>query len=82
MAAIEELVEREGAEVVGVSFLMELAFLDGRARLAQPRRVQPDSVRRGVVRRRYGPKERTGDLSPEQMNVVPAAPSERRGILA
>ena len=33
MAAIEELVEREGAEVAGVSFLMELAFLDGRARL-------------------------------------------------
>ena len=33
MAAIEELVENEGAEVAGVSFLMELAFLDGRARL-------------------------------------------------
>jgi len=33
MAAIEELVEREGAEVAGVSFLMELSFLDGRSRL-------------------------------------------------
>jgi adenine phosphoribosyltransferase len=33
MAAIEELVEREGAEVAGVSFLMELAFLGGRDRL-------------------------------------------------
>jgi adenine/guanine phosphoribosyltransferase-like PRPP-binding protein len=33
MAAIEELVEREGAEVAGVSFLMELAFLDGQSRL-------------------------------------------------
>ena len=33
MAAIEELVESEGAEVAGVSFLMELAFLDGRSRL-------------------------------------------------
>jgi adenine phosphoribosyltransferase len=33
MAAIEDLVERAGAEVVGMSFLMELAFLDGRARL-------------------------------------------------
>jgi adenine phosphoribosyltransferase len=30
---IEKLVEREGAEVAGVSFLMELAFLDGRSRL-------------------------------------------------
>jgi adenine phosphoribosyltransferase len=36
MAAIEKLVERSGAEVVGVSFLMELAFLDGRARLRSP----------------------------------------------
>jgi adenine phosphoribosyltransferase len=33
MAAIEALVEQAGAEVVGISFLMELAFLDGRARL-------------------------------------------------
>jgi adenine phosphoribosyltransferase len=33
IAAIEELVERAGAEVAGASFLMELAFLDGRARL-------------------------------------------------
>lgn len=33
MAAIEELVEREGAEVAGVSFLMELSFLGGRDRL-------------------------------------------------
>jgi len=36
MAAIEELVEQAGAEVVGMSFLMELAFLDGRARLRTP----------------------------------------------
>jgi adenine phosphoribosyltransferase len=36
MAAIEELVEKAGAEVVGISFLMELAFLDGRARLRSP----------------------------------------------
>jgi adenine phosphoribosyltransferase len=33
MAAIEELVERAGAEVVGISFLMELEFLSGRERL-------------------------------------------------
>jgi len=33
MAGIEELVEQAGAKVVGISFLMELAFLDGRARL-------------------------------------------------
>jgi adenine phosphoribosyltransferase len=33
MAAIEELVEQAGAQVVGMSFLMELAFLHGRARL-------------------------------------------------
>jgi len=36
IAAIEALVEQAGAEVVGVSFLMELAFLDGRARLRNP----------------------------------------------
>jgi adenine phosphoribosyltransferase len=36
MAAIEELVEKAGAEVAGISFLMELAFLDGRARLRSP----------------------------------------------
>ena len=36
MAAIEELVEQAGAEVVGMSFLMELVFLDGRARLRTP----------------------------------------------
>ena len=36
MAALEDLVERAGAEVVGMSFLMELAFLDGRARLRSP----------------------------------------------
>jgi adenine phosphoribosyltransferase len=34
MAAIEDLVEQAGAEVVGISFLMELAFLGGRARLS------------------------------------------------
>jgi adenine phosphoribosyltransferase len=33
MAAIEQLVEQAGCEVVGISFLMELAFLEGRARL-------------------------------------------------
>jgi adenine phosphoribosyltransferase len=33
MAAIEELVERAGATVAGVSFLMELSFLGGRERL-------------------------------------------------
>jgi adenine phosphoribosyltransferase len=33
MAAIEELVEQAGAEVVGVSFLMQLEFLRGRERL-------------------------------------------------
>jgi adenine phosphoribosyltransferase len=33
MAAIEQLVEKEGAEVVGISFLMELEFLRGRDRL-------------------------------------------------
>ncbi len=36
MAAIEELVERAGAVVVGASFLIELAFLDGAARLRSP----------------------------------------------
>lgn len=36
MSAIEDLVEEAGAEVVGISFLMELAFLDGRARLRSP----------------------------------------------
>jgi len=33
MAAIEELVEREGAEIAGASFLIELSFLGGRDRL-------------------------------------------------
>jgi adenine phosphoribosyltransferase len=33
MAAIEELVEQAGAEVAGISFLMELSFLNGRDRL-------------------------------------------------
>ena len=33
MAAIEELVEKAGAEVAAISFLMELSFLGGRARL-------------------------------------------------
>jgi adenine phosphoribosyltransferase len=33
MAAIEGLVEQAGAEVVGISFLMELSFLGGRERL-------------------------------------------------
>ena len=36
MAAIEELVQQAGAEVVGMSFLMELAFLEGRKRLRTP----------------------------------------------
>lgn len=36
MAAIEELVEKAGGEVVGASFLMELAFLGGTARLRSP----------------------------------------------
>jgi adenine phosphoribosyltransferase len=36
MAAIEQLVEEAGADVVGMSFLMELAFLDGRSRLRTP----------------------------------------------
>jgi adenine phosphoribosyltransferase len=36
MAAIEQLVEKAGADVVGASFLMELEFLDGRARLHSP----------------------------------------------
>ena len=33
IAAIEQLVEQAGAEVVGVSFLIELSFLGGRSRL-------------------------------------------------
>jgi adenine phosphoribosyltransferase len=33
MAAIEQLVEKAGAEVVGLSFLMELEFLRGREKL-------------------------------------------------
>jgi adenine phosphoribosyltransferase len=33
MAAIEEMVERTGAVVAGISFLMELSFLEGRERL-------------------------------------------------
>lgn len=36
MAAIEELVDQAGAEIAGISFLMELAFLGGRARLRCP----------------------------------------------
>ena len=36
MAAIEDLVEKAGAEVVGISFLMELSFLGGSARLRSP----------------------------------------------
>jgi len=36
--AVCELVERAGAEVVGCAFLIELAFLGGRERLA-PREV-------------------------------------------
>jgi adenine phosphoribosyltransferase len=36
MAAIEQLVEKAGADVVGISFLMELAFLGGRERLRSP----------------------------------------------
>src|SRR3954447_19186018 len=35
-AALEGVVEQSGAEVVGSSFLMELEFLDGRARLRTP----------------------------------------------
>jgi adenine phosphoribosyltransferase len=37
--AVCELVERAGAEVVGCAFLIELAFLGGRERLA-PREVR------------------------------------------
>jgi adenine phosphoribosyltransferase len=33
-AATVTLVERAGAEVVGIAVILELAFLDGRARLA------------------------------------------------
>jgi adenine phosphoribosyltransferase len=33
MAAIEAMVERAGATIAGISFLMELSFLDGRGRL-------------------------------------------------
>jgi adenine phosphoribosyltransferase len=33
MAAVEDLVEKAGAEVAGISFLMELSFLNGRSRL-------------------------------------------------
>ena len=36
MVAIEELVEMAGAEVAAISFLMELSFLGGRARLRNP----------------------------------------------
>jgi adenine phosphoribosyltransferase len=36
MAAIEQLVEDAGADVAGISFLMELSFLGGRARLRSP----------------------------------------------
>jgi len=36
MAAIEQLVEDAAAEVAGISFLMELEFLGGRARLRSP----------------------------------------------
>ena len=36
MAAIEQLVEDAGAEIAGISFLMELEFLGGRARLRSP----------------------------------------------
>ena len=36
-AAAIELVEKTGAEIVGVSFLVELAFLDGRGKLGASR---------------------------------------------
>jgi adenine phosphoribosyltransferase len=36
MAAIEQLVKEAEAEVAGISFLMELSFLGGRARLRSP----------------------------------------------
>jgi adenine phosphoribosyltransferase len=36
MVAIEELVAMAGAEVAAISFLMELSFLGGRARLRNP----------------------------------------------
>jgi adenine phosphoribosyltransferase len=36
IAAIEQLVEEAGGEIAGISFLMELEFLGGRARLRSP----------------------------------------------
>ena len=41
MAATLRLVERLGAIVVGATFLIELAFLKGRERLAGPPRSTP-----------------------------------------
>ena len=40
--------ERLGGEVVGCAFLIELAFLGGRARLAPPRGARARPLRRGV----------------------------------
>ena len=39
-----ELVERLGGEVVGALFVIELAFLDGREKLAGYRRARADRV--------------------------------------
>ena len=44
--ALCELVEGRGATVAGVAFLVELAFLDGRSKLAEYRRPLADRLRR------------------------------------
>ncbi len=51
-AALCDLVEQLGGEVVGCGFLIELAFLNGRERLAgarRPRAAQPTSPRLALV---------------------------------
>ena len=48
--ALAELVERLGGEVVGCAFLVELAFLAGRERLARLRRARARQLRRRVMR--------------------------------
>ena len=47
MAATLRLLERLGATVVGATFLIELAFLKGAARLRRPPDRLPDRLRLG-----------------------------------
>ena len=60
--ALAELAEGAGAQVAGCAFLVELAFLDGRAQAGGLRRPLADLLRRGVIvrRQRVDRRRRTG----------------------